>query len=592
MLGLGVDDMFLFIRTLFNVMEKPEQADATPEQLVAEVYAHVGPSVVLTTITNFCAFMVGTLTPLPVVRDFALTASITVVILFVTDFIGFPALCVISLKYFPNVSIWNACCAKKEVASSEIKPAETKQSKELEASPQDRMDRALVKNYVVPFLANNFVRIGVVVFFCGLWALSAYGMTKLEQGLSTKEITKDDTQEQDFISVRDAYFGFYPSHLSAYENDFSDPEVQSEYMDVVEKVIALEKNTERTQGWLKDFLYWADPDKCETSAIVELCGAAMYPPCLVNPLLSFGDDGFKLFDAGEEDFFRCLNLWNSQTTVTSGPSFNPLSNGAKGGDKIEYPLQFCNVPFYTENLFKTPDYVDLIEDVRKIVDDSSLKLYPRGTVFTYWEQYRNLAKHLTNNLLLATFCTFVIGTIAIVISTAAGTTITAPLLCVHVLKGMQGSFLMTIAIASTIFTLLGFMGLADIPMSAIPALTVIASMGICVDLTALVTLFFCSSPGTRDERIKAALDSVFIPTLDSCTSTIMGCLALAFSQVPLFVKFFFVMYVLVAVIGALNGLILLPVMLTVLGPTYTHTGDETDLKKTSDDADAETGSGL
>ena len=145
------------------------------------------------------------------------------------------------------------------------------------------------------------------------------------------------------------------------------------------------------------------------------------------------------------------------------------------------------------------------------------------------------------------------------------------------LKAMQGSAIMTLAIASTIFSLLGFMGLAGIQLSAIPALTVIACMGICVDLTALVTLFFCSSPGTRDQRITAALECVFIPTLDSMCSTIVGCMALAFSQIPLFVMYFFVMYVLVAVIGTLNGLVLLPVMLTIFGPTSNVAAEEKDI---------------
>ena len=106
----------------------------------------------------------------------------------------------------------------------------------------------------------------------------------------------------------------------------------------------------------------------------------------------------------------------------------------------------------------------------------------------------------------------------------------------------------------------------EISMSAIPALTVIACMGICIDLTALVTLFFCAGKGTHDERIANALKCVFIPTLDSMMSTIVGCFALAFSVIELFVLYFFAMYVCVATAGALNGLILLPTLLYFIGP--------------------------
>ena len=125
---------------------------------------------------------------------------------------------------------------------------------------------------------------------------------------------------------------------------------------------------------------------------------------------------------------------------------------------------------------------------------------------------------------------------------------------------------MTIAIASTMTWVLGFMGYMNITMSAIPALTVIACMGICIDLTALVTLFFCAGKGSHDERIANALKCVFIPTLDSMMSTIVGCFALAFSVIELFVMYFFAMYVCVAVAGAMNGLILLPTLLYFIGP--------------------------
>ena len=99
-----------------------------------------------------------------------------------------------------------------------------------------------------------------------------------------------------------------------------------------------------------------------------------------------------------------------------------------------------------------------------------------------------------------------------------------------------------------------------------PAVTVIACVGICVDLTALVTLFFCQATGTQEERISDALSCVLVPTLDSMTSTIVGCLAMGFSPIELYVLYFFAMYVAVAVIGTLNGLVLLPVLLAWLGP--------------------------
>jgi len=574
MMGLGVDDMFLFIRTLFNLASKPEHAALSPEDLVAKVYMDAGPSVVLTTITNFCAFMVGTLTPLPVVRDFALTASITVFVMFFTDLIGFPALCVIAMKHFPNVNIWNACCAK---CCGSLKNGGVGEKAEKQAARPRKGSGgftiksekgSFVTNYIVPTLASTYSHVVIAIFFCGLWALSVYGMTEISQGLSVRQLCTKGSQYYHFYEVRDSYFGFYPSYLSAYENDFSDPAVQQAYLDVSVKILDIEHSSKRTDGWLADFLYWSS-DECVEGFTVPLCGGKMAPVCAVEPDTGlFGAAGTDSATR-EVEFFRCLNLWNDQTTVTSGPSFNALSNGGYGNDVIEAPLKFASLPFFSISLWETDEFVDLIDDVRDLIGDATgIELFPSGTIFTYWEQYRNLVTHLRNNLIIATACTFIIGTIAILIATVHNDASCATL-AIQFVKAMQGSALMTLTIASTILSLMGFMGLANIELSAIPALTIIACMGICVDLTALVTLFFCSAQGTNQERITAALECVFIPTLDSMCSTIMGCLALAFSPIPLFVLYFFVMYVLVALIGSLNGLVLLPVLLAQFGPTYT-----------------------
>ena len=101
------------------------------------------------------------------------------------------------------------------------------------------------------------------------------------------------------------------------------------------------------------------------------------------------------------------------------------------------------------------------------------------------------------------------------------------------------------------------------------------------DLTALLTLFFCSSSGSHDDRIQNALVAVFVPTVDSMLSTIFGCVALAFSDISLYVKFFFWMYFAVAVLGCLNGLLLLPVLLAWAGPSE-FGGNPTATAKVSD----------
>ena len=205
MLGLGVDDMFLFIRTLMHIKTQPKYKHMSPERLVTQVLVDAGPTVALTTLTNFCAFMIGAITPLPVVQSFAYTASVTVLTCFFTDLVGFPCLCVIALKWYPDFALCSCLPCFKIKARS-------KSSANIDAPGDEaEADGGWVSTKVVPFLTNKIVRICIVLFSAVLLAVFIFGTTRIGLGLSQKQIAKDGTQPREFINVRDEYFAFYPA---------------------------------------------------------------------------------------------------------------------------------------------------------------------------------------------------------------------------------------------------------------------------------------------------------------------------------------------------------------------------------------------
>ena len=456
-----------------------------------------------------------------------------------TDLFGFSSLCVLSLRFFPP---------------------KTKESSVVEE------DKDFVRDSIVPFLCKPVIRVAIIFIFAGALVASVLGLNTIKQGLNLKQVTEKGTQVYDFIDTRYAYFAFYPASIVAKNVDFSDPSTQRAYLDGMEKILEGQYSSYRVDTWLLQFLNWCDPTVCDVTVdqnpLVTKCGSSFH--CTTN------SEG--LFDGTTEDFMKCLNHWNKQTTVTSSPNFYPLSNNGMGNDDILDPIEYCEYPFYTQDLWETEDYVNMIDNIRSTIDeikkDTGMELYPSGYQFEYWEQYRNLYSNLRFSLCVAIACTFAIGTLSIFIATTGtrACSISSSQLIGQIFQSMHGSLIMTISIISTMIMLLGFMGFAEIQMSAIPAVTVIACIGICVDLTALVTLFFCQATGTQDERVADALSCVLIPTLDSMTSTIVGCLAMGFSVIELYVLYFFAMYVAVAVIGTLNGLVLLPVLLAWFGP--------------------------
>ena len=64
----------------------------------------------------------------------------------------------------------------------------------------------------------------------------------------------------------------------------------------------------------------------------------------------------------------------------------------------------------------------------------------------------------------------------------------------------------------------------------------------------------------------AALDHMFVPTFDGAVSTLLGVMMLAFSPFDFVVNYYFQLYLYIVLFGVLNGLVLLPVLLSLVGP--------------------------
>ena len=71
--------------------------------------------------------------------------------------------------------------------------------------------------------------------------------------------------------------------------------------------------------------------------------------------------------------------------------------------------------------------------------------------------------------------------------------------------------------------------------------------------------------GRPADRIKKSLYALGIPILQGASSTIIGVLGLAFAHCYLYVTFFKMIF-LVIVLGMFHGMILLPILLSLMGP--------------------------
>lgn len=132
-------------------------------------------------------------------------------------------------------------------------------------------------------------------------------------------------------------------------------------------------------------------------------------------------------------------------------------------------------------------------------------------------------------------------------------------------KTFQFFQIMCIVIITTI-ELGGFMGIMGIKMNPISAVTLICAVGIGVEFTAHVELAFLTALGSIDQRLESCLQHMFVPVYHGAISTFLGVVMLIFSEFDFVVKYFFYTMTLLVALGVFNGLCVLPVILTLVGP--------------------------
>ena len=111
-------------------------------------------------------------------------------------------------------------------------------------------------------------------------------------------------------------------------------------------------------------------------------------------------------------------------------------------------------------------------------------------------------------------------------------------------------------------------------------INLIMCIGFSVDFSAHVSYHFMSRQNMSvPQRVRDSMYALGLPIVQGACSTIIGVIGLAMAPSYIFITFFKMVF-LVIVLGALHGLILLPVLLSLFGPGACDRSDRVDSKKT------------
>ncbi|XP_041643767.1 protein patched homolog 1 [Cheilinus undulatus] len=447
---------------------------------------------------------------------------------------------------------------------------------------------SFAERHYAPFLLQPTTKVIVIVLFLCLLGVSLYGTTQVRDGLELTDIVPRETSEYDFIGAQFKFFSFYNMYVVTQRADYAHNQpllhqLHQRFHTV--RYVLKEDNGQLPRMWLDYFRDWlqglqqAFDKDWEAGRITS------------TSYKNGSDDGilaYKLLvQTGRRERPINLNQLTRQRLVDADGIINPGAfyiylTAWVSNDPVAYaasqanirphppewlhdrtdsmpetrlsipaaePIEYAQFPFYLNGLRETPQFVEAIESVRAICSNYSrqgLPSYPNGYPFLFWEQYVSLRHWLLLSISVVLACTFLVCALFLLNPWTAG-------IIVLVLS------LMTVE-------LFGFMGLMGIKLSAVPVVILIASVGIGVEFTVHVALAFLTAIGDRHKRAVLALEHMFAPVLDGAFSTLLGVLMLAGSEFDFIVRYFFAVLAILTVLGVLNGLVLLPVLLSYFGP--------------------------
>ena len=144
----------------------------------------------------------------------------------------------------------------------------------------------------------------------------------------------------------------------------------------------------------------------------------------------------------------------------------------------------------------------------------------------------------------------------------------------QVLAGLRIACLICLCVFLTFFELMGIMFMMNIVVGGYPAemnavlvVNLVTSLGFGVEFCNHIGMNFMRQKGDRTGRAMAAMNNMGSSVVVGIASTkLLGILVLAFAPSTLFKLYYFRMYLFIIILGVFNGLFLLPVLLSWIGP--------------------------
>ncbi|KAH8722967.1 sterol-sensing domain of SREBP cleavage-activation-domain-containing protein [Phaeosphaeriaceae sp. PMI808] len=563
-LAVGVDNIFLIVHEFERV--NISHPGGTVEERVARALGRMGPSILLSALTETTAFALGCAVGMPAVRNFAAYAAGAVfinAILQVTMFIA-----VLALNQQRVESNRADCFPCVRVTKAD--PGYLNGGIGHGAGEEGSLQRFIRKTYA-PALLGKKTKVGIIAIFFGIFTLGVALFPRVELGLDQRIAIPSDSYLIPYFNDLYDYLDVGPPvYFVTKELNITERTPQKELCgrfsacDEFSLANIIEAERKRPEvsylsasaaNWLDDFFLWLNPlnENCCVNAQGETCFKDRQPPW--NTTLTGMPEG--------REFIHYLERWIEAPSTAECP----IGGKAAYSDALVIDSKQLTIPASHFRTSHTPlrsqknfiaAYTAARRIAREISEDVETEVFAYSKFYIFFDQYVTIVR-LAGALI--------------------GSALAAVLVITSILLGsLATALIVTLVVGMTVSAIIGSMAVMGVSLNAVSLVNLIICVGISVEFTAhIARAFTFPSRATmekaprhsfrgRDARAWTAMVNVASSVISGITITkVLGVATLAFTRSKIFEIYYFRVWAALVLWASTHALILLPVLLSLFG---------------------------